>query len=81
MFHSHWSPKYNPEQLPISLFADLEHYQQSAPLLAYKLHKKLHPIAVTHRTLKHPFPLEFNQTTPNLYQLIALCLCNRMTPS
>ena len=26
----------------------------------------------------NPNPLEFNQATPNAYQMIALCLCNNM---
>ena len=26
----------------------------------------------------NPTPLEFNQATPNAYQMIALCLCNNM---
>ena len=29
----------------------------------------------------NPTPLEFNQATPNAYQMIALCLCNNMTLS
>ena len=29
----------------------------------------------------NPTPLEFNQATPNAYQMIALCLCYDMTPS
>ena len=24
--------------------------------------------------------MEFNQATPNAYQMIALCMCNNMTP-
>ena len=28
----------------------------------------------------NPNPLEFNQASPNAYQLIALCLCNKLTP-
>ena len=28
-----------------------------------------------------PPPMEFNQATPNAYQMIALCLCNNMTLS
>ena len=29
----------------------------------------------------NPTPLEFNQATPNAYQMMALCLCNNMTSS
>ena len=28
----------------------------------------------------NPTPLEFKQATLNAYQLIALCLCNKLTP-
>ena len=44
-------------------------------------HKQTHNSAKTHQTLQQPHPLEFNQATPNAYQMIALCLCNNMTPS
>ena len=33
------------------------------------------------KLFNNPTPLEFNQTTPNAPQMIALCLCNTMTPS
>ena len=36
--------------------------------------QKLHSSAVTHQTLKQPHPLEFNRTTPDAYQLIAMSL-------
>ena len=57
------------------------HYQQSGSLLACVQHKQTHNSAKTHQTLQQPHPLEFNQATPNAYQMIALCLCNNMTPS
>ena len=57
------------------------HYQQSGSLLACKQHKQTHNSAKTHQTLQQPHPLEFNQATPNAYQMISLCLCNNMTPS
>ena len=59
-----------------------QHKQQRALLLSWKLHKKLHPSGVKHQTLGKPTSLEFHQATrPNAYQLIALCLCNKLTPS
>ena len=59
-----------------------QHKQQRALLLSWKLHKKLHPSGVKHQTSDKPTSLEFHQATrPNAYQLIALCLCNKLTPS
>ena len=34
-----------------------------------------------HSVYNNSTPLEFSQTTPNAYQMIALCLCNNMTPN
>ena len=45
--------------------------------------QKPHKSVKTHQALKqpHPSPPEFNQATPNAYQMIALYLCNDMTLS
>ena len=34
-----------------------------------------------HSVYNNSTPLEFSQTTPNAYQMIALCLCNNMAAS
>ena len=61
-----------------------QHKQQRALLFAWKLHKELHPSAVKHQTLIRPTLHPWNSTrvaTPNTCQLIALCLCNKLTPN
>ena len=46
----------------------------------YKESANLHS-STKHSLYNNPTPLEFNQATPNSYQMIALCLCNNMTAS
>ena len=47
---------------------------------------KVQNLANLHSSTRHSVynnstPLEFSQATPNAYQMIALCLCNNMTPN
>ena len=71
-----------PFNLQFDFLLTWQHKQQRVLLFAWKFHKKLHPSAVKHQTLDKPTSLEFNQATqPNAYQLKALCLCNKLTPS
>ena len=46
----------------------------------YKNSANLHS-STKHSLYNNPTPLEFNQTTPNAYQMISLCLCNNMIPA
>ena len=46
----------------------------------YKNSANLHS-STKHSPYNNCTPLEFNQATPNAYQMLALCLCKNMTPS
>ena len=65
-------------QPPLNLRETLTFERQGKP--RYKNPANLHS-STKHSLYNNPTPLEFNQATPNAYQMIALCLCNNMTPS
>ena len=70
-------------QPPLNLRETLSFEGQGSPVSVqprYKNSANLHS-STKHSLYNNPTPLEFNQATPNAYQMIALCLCNNMTLS